>query len=133
MQSDQPTAPFSLVIVSWNGLQHLKPCIASLLSQMTAQWELLVVDNGSTDGTRGYVEALQHPGVRLIALGSNLGFAQASNLGVEASSGKWILLLNNDTVADPQLLSVLEKCKREFPEYQIFTCRMIRMSNGKMD
>lgn len=126
-------APFSVVIVSWNGLHHLKPCIASLLPQMEDRWELVVVDNASTDGTKEYIQGLRHPRVRLVPLESNLGFAEANNLGVERSLGQWVLLLNNDTVADPQLLRALERGTQDFPECQIFACRMIRMADSKID
>jgi GT2 family glycosyltransferase len=134
MQSEQSKAvAFSIVIVSWNGLHHLRPCIASLLPQMNDRWELLVVDNGSTDGSKEYIDSLQHSLVRCIALPANLGFAEANNVGAREASGKWILLLNNDTVSDPQLFVALEKGTKDFSDYQIFACRIIRMSDGKMD
>ena len=134
MGSEHPNTPrFSIVIASWNGLRHLQPCVGSLLPQMTPLWELVVVDNGSTDGTCEYVESLHEAGIRRIALHSNLGFAEANNIGVRETLGKWIFLLNNDTVADTELLRALEKCTVEFPQYQLFACRLIRMADGKID
>lgn len=127
------TSRSSIVIASWNGLHHLQPCIESLLPQMTPRWELLVVDNGSTDGTRQYLQTLQHTRICSIALHSNVGFAEANNIGIREASGRWILLLNNDTVCAPDLLQSLTEGVRDFPKYQIIACRMIRSEDGKMD
>ncbi len=95
----------SVVVVTWNGLGVLRPCMAAL-AQQTVAHELIVVDNGSRDGT---VEWLREhvPHARVIALPANTGFAGGNNIGIRAASGEALVLLNNDTVPDPWFLQQL--------------------------
>jgi GT2 family glycosyltransferase len=87
----------SIVIVSFNARADLERCLASLrAAPPQASHEIIVVDNGSTDGA---ADAARHwPGVRLVETGGNIGFASANNIGIRVSSGSNILLLNSDTV-----------------------------------
>lgn len=96
----------SIIIVNWNGWHYLKPCLTALDRQTFTNFEVIVVDNASTDGS---VEALQHdyPTVHLIKNTSNLGFAAANNQALPACRGSLIALLNNDTVAEPGWLAAL--------------------------
>ena len=87
----------SIIIVSFNARADLERCLASLRDACpAAPHEILVVDNGSTDGSAD--AARRWPNVRVIEAGANLGFARANNIGIRASSGVNILLLNSDTV-----------------------------------
>ena len=90
---------FSVVIPNWNGRQFLKTCLDSLKAQTYDDVEIIVVDNGSSDGSRTFITEY-YPEVRLIALKQNRGFTGACNLGMEAASGEYIALLNNDTELD---------------------------------
>ncbi len=95
----------SVVVVTWNGLRLLQPCVAALQAQ-TVEHELVVVDNGSHDGTVRWVkEAL--PTARLVALPTNLGFAGGNNAGLRAARGDLLVLVNNDTVPPPAFLADL--------------------------
>jgi len=98
----------SVVIPNLNGWHFLKPCLDSVFAQGFSEGELevVVVDNGSADGS---VENLarEFPRVIVIHNAENLGFAGAINQGVEAASGEWILLLNNDAVLTPGALRIL--------------------------
>lgn len=87
----------SIVIVSFNARADLDRCLDALQAAPPAiAHEIVVVDNGSTDGS---VEAAQRrPGVRVIALGANAGFAKGNNAGIRAATGDALLLLNSDTV-----------------------------------
>jgi GT2 family glycosyltransferase len=87
----------SLVVISLNSRDYLRACIDSILA---AQWrsvtcEIVVTDNGSTDGTIEMLAA-GYPGVRVMAHGRNLGFCTASNVAAEASSGRYVMFLNDD-------------------------------------
>ena len=87
----------SIVIVSFNASADLARCLASLAASPPAvDHEVLVVDNQSSDGAPEMVER-QFPGVRLLRAGGNLGFARANNLGIRATTGALVLLLNPDT------------------------------------
>lgn len=90
----------SIVIVTWNGWQYLDQCLRAVEAQEDISSEVIVVDNGSTDGTVAHVRA-RFPGVRLIALDENRGFAAGSNAGAREARGEYVAFLNNDTVADP--------------------------------
>ena len=96
----------SIVIVSWNGRQHLEACLAGVAAQTGVASETIVVDNGSTDGTADFVRA-RYPWVRLVQLSREPGFAGGNNAGVREARGRYVALLNNDTSADPGWLRAL--------------------------
>jgi GT2 family glycosyltransferase len=87
----------AVVVPSWNSARLLPVCLGSLRDQ-GAEIELLVVDNGSTDGSAGYLE---REGVPHLALAANAGFAAAVNRGVDRTASEAILVLNADTVLEP--------------------------------
>lgn len=100
------TAPrVSVVIPNRDGAGHLPECLDALGAQTFRDFETLVVDNGSTDRSAGIVG--EHAGVRWLPLGSNRGFPAAANAGVAASTSEIIVLLNNDTAAEPRWLEHL--------------------------
>ena len=91
----------TIVIVSFNTRSRLEACLASLrAAPPVTSHEVVVVDNGSMDGSPGAVEA-DWPGVRLVRLEANTGFAHAANVGIRRSAGELVLLLNSDAVAPP--------------------------------
>ena len=95
----------SVIVVTWNNLDLTRICIESL--QRNAGWpgwELIVVDNASTDGTRAYLQDAQGA---VILNEENRGFAAANNQGLAAARGERIILLNNDTIVPPGLIGAL--------------------------
>jgi GT2 family glycosyltransferase len=92
----------SVVVVTWNGLHVLRECVAGLVAQ-TVDHELVVVDNGSRDGTLAWLRAYA-PHVKLVALPTNAGFAGGNNIGMQAATGDYLVLLNNDTIPAPDFL-----------------------------
>jgi GT2 family glycosyltransferase len=95
-----------VVIPTWNGRELLDAALSSLARQSLAAAEVIVVDNGSTDGTTAHVK--EHwPAASLVALEGNRGFAAAVNAGVAASSSEYVALLNNDMELDPEWLASL--------------------------
>lgn len=96
----------SVIIPTWNGLRYLPECLGALLPQLPADAEVLLVDNGSTDGTAAWVRAA-HPAVRLLELGRNTGFAGGVSAGLRAARGGLLLLLNNDAFVEPGCLALL--------------------------
>lgn len=98
----------SIIIVNWNAEEYLKECIKSIYSNMVkTAFEIIVVDNMSSDGS---VSMLQNnfPGVRVIRNDVNIGFAKANNQAIKVSRGRYILLINPDTVViDQSLLKMI--------------------------
>ena len=93
----------SIIIVNWNGKHLLTGCLDSLKKQTFRDFEAIVVDNGSSDGSAEFVKA-KYPWVRVIENSDNLGFARANNIGIAASKSEYVALLNNDIVADKKWL-----------------------------
>ncbi len=98
----------SVVIPNWNGKRYLEVCLESLRRQSYRDFEIIVVDNGSTDGSVEFVRRA-FPEVRLLGFERNKGFSAAANMGIRASGGDYVALLNNDTEADPGWLEELKK------------------------
>lgn len=96
----------SLVILNWNGKTILGKCLESLKIQTYKNWELILIDNASTDGS---VEIAREkfPWSKIIELRQNLGFAKGNNIGIRESSGKYVILLNNDTEVKPTFIETL--------------------------
>lgn len=89
----------SVVVLNYNGRRYLKKCISSLSVQSYGDFEVIVVDNGSTDRSVEYLKT-HFPQVKIVRNETNLGFAGGINAGIEHAEGKYILTLNNDTQAD---------------------------------
>ena len=106
----------SVVIPNYNGMAFLETCLKALLADAPRS-EILVVDNGSSDGSRELVQE-RFPEVRLIALDQNYGFPRAVNEGIRASLRPYVILLNNDTEVLPgftkALAEALEADSRAF-------------------
>jgi GT2 family glycosyltransferase len=99
--------PFaSIIVVNMNGRTDLARCLPAALAQTYPSYEVVVVDNDSTDGSAEYV-AEHFPAVRLIRSGANLGFTGGNNLGFRHTTGEYVALLNPDTEADPGWLAAL--------------------------
>src|ERR1051326_1952717 len=109
----------SVVVVNWNRRDLLSACLASLARQQHPGFEVVVVDNGSQDGSAAMVErmAASYPvPLRLIANRENLGFCAANNQGFAASDSELVALLNNDAEAAPGWLSALESAIRRYED-----------------
>jgi GT2 family glycosyltransferase len=101
----------SIVIVNWNGVHLLQPCIAALRRQTERRFETIVVDNGSTDGSLEWLA--EQPDIRVIRNSTNQGFAPATNQGIRAGNTPFVALLNNDTEPDPRWLELLVQMMEE--------------------
>lgn len=104
----------SVIVLNWNGEAYLGECLDSILNQTYSDFELLVVDNASTDGSREWLRERAGGRIRLIELPGNLGYAGGNNRGIEAAKGEWIALVNNDAVLDRFWLKrIMEAVERE--------------------
>ena len=95
----------SVIIPNWNGGKWLEGCLNALKSQDYGDFEVLVVDDASTDGSMDRLEE-RFPGVRQLQLTEHHGFAKAVNAGIRATSGDYVLLLNNDTLPSTSFVGI---------------------------
>jgi GT2 family glycosyltransferase len=114
----------SVIILNWNGKYFLETCLAALRKQTFRDFEVLFVDNASGDGSAEFVLE-NFPEVRVIGLEQNVGFAAGNIAGYERARGEWIVLLNNDTEADPGWLEGLHDAIQAFPRAGTFACKML--------
>jgi GT2 family glycosyltransferase len=120
------TSPtLSIVIVNYNAQAHLENCLASLTSSPPATpHDIVVVDNASTDGSVRAVRA-RWPGIAVIQQPSNTGFAAGNNVGIRASTGTLILLLNNDTIVPAGAIDALVAALLAHPDAAVAGPRLL--------
>ena len=118
-----PAPDITVAVVNWNRREYLRACLASLAAQRGANFETIVVDNGSSDGSAAMARA--EFGVRVIANVANLGFCAANNQAFAAARGRFIALLNNDAVAAPDFLCHLRRAFDEAPEIGMAAAKVL--------
>jgi GT2 family glycosyltransferase len=106
--SDYPIATgvpglVSAIVLNWNGGEEVLKCIEHLVRQSYAQLEILLVDNGSTDGSAKIAQE-RFPRIAVYKNGRNLGYAEGMNIGIGHSAGEYVLLLNQDAFLEPDYL-----------------------------
>jgi GT2 family glycosyltransferase len=102
----------SVIIPNWNGRRFLAECIDSLKRQTCPDFETILVDNGSSDGSADFVQERYGEFVRVLMNRENLGYTGGNNAGIRAARGEYIALLNNDTVVEPDWIDELIKATR---------------------
>jgi len=126
----QPLA--SIIILNWNGKQYIKDCLVSLKKQSYKNLEVILVDNGSIDGSVSYIKNNFSSFVKLIENKSNLGFATGNNIGIKNSKGKYILLLNNDTKANSSWAEELIKAAESDDSIGMCASKVLSLDNPKI-
>lgn len=96
----------SVIIPNYNGMKYMQTCLESLMHQTYGHVPVVVVDNGSADGSREFIKQ-NYPSVKVIALQENTGFCHAVNVGIQATETPYVILLNNDTEAAPDFVEKL--------------------------
>lgn len=114
----------SVIILNWNGKPLLPDCLSSLKAQTFQEFEVILVDNGSSDGSATYVRE-HHPWVRLLELAENTGFAEGNNRGLSMAQGEYIATLNNDTKVSPDFLAELVRPMAENPGIGMVAAKML--------
>jgi len=122
----------SIIVVSWNSIGFLGECLESVREQTYKEWELIVVDNGSEDGSAELVRR-GFPEVRLITCSQNLGFARAGNLGLEESRGRWLLFLNPDVRLERDWLEKALPAFKISPHIGMVTGKILRFDHRIID
>ena len=116
-----------IVILNWNGKNLTAECLESLMEIDYCNYKILLVDNGSTDGSQEYFRD-RYPEIELVENGENLGFAEGSNVGVRRAmdcQADYVLLLNNDVEADPRLVGQVHDAIVHSGEGDFYACRMM--------
>ena len=122
---------FSVIIPNWNGKHHLTDCLESLRRQSLQNFEIILVDNGSTDGSAEFIKR-NYPEVMLLKLHKNHGFAYGVNAGINASRGEFFVLLNNDTEVVAIWLEQLQAAIKEHPDVFIFASMLVNYYNRNL-
>lgn len=104
----------SIIILNFNGMNHLKTCLDSILRTDYPNFEVIVVDNGSNDGSVEFIEE-KYPEVRIIKLERNMGAPYGYMVGVWNANGKYVAILNNDIEVPPNWLTPLVKTLEKLP------------------
>lgn len=106
-QFNQPVPDLSIILVCWNNKSYLGPCLHSLYDgKLCSRFDVVVVDNGSTDGSQAMLRE-QFPEVQIIQNDHNVGLSCACNQGIQATQGRYALLLNNDTLVNGASLDAM--------------------------
>ncbi len=114
MENKSTASSVTIIIVTRNHLEHLKDCLESVMNLGYPHIEIILADNGSTDGSPDFVQE-KFPSVRVLRLDKNYGFAEGNNRGIKQARGDYIFLLNPDTKVEPEcvnrLVDIMEKDK----------------------
>lgn len=119
----------TVIIPNYNGLKYMRLCMESLRQQRCRDFRVLVVDNGSDDGS---VQWLKEQRIPTIFLKENTGFTGAVNTGIRAAGTEFVLLLNNDTVAEPGLVGELLKTIERSEKIFAVSSKMIQMHHREL-
>jgi GT2 family glycosyltransferase len=115
-----------VVIPNWNGRRWLPGCLGALGRQEVAPDEVIVVDNGSSDGSLEYLHE-SWPDVLVIGLAENTGFARAANVGLRAARGQLVALINTDVELAPDWLARMSRAAAEHPAAAAVACKMLSL------
>ena len=123
----------TIVIPNYNGIAYLGACLRSVEKQEGVSAEVLVVDNGSTDGSQEYIRT-EFPACRLICLEKNYGFCRAVNEGFRYAGSEYVILLNNDTEIEPDFaLRLLASIQKDQKRFSCQACMIQYHDHSKMD
>ena len=121
----------SIIIVNWNGKKFLAKCLESLRHQAYRHFSIILVDNGSNDGSIDFV-IRNYPEVKIIALPRNVGFSAANNIAIKTVKTEYVALLNNDAVAHPLWLQSLIGALETYPEAGFAASKMLFYDNPEI-
>ncbi len=121
----------SIVIPNFNGRRHLEVCLSSIQNLTYKHFEIIVVDNASTDGSVDFVKA-NYPKVKLFINAVNLGFAEGCNVGIRKAKGNYVALLNNDVEVDSSWLQELILVAQSDPCIAICASKIMMFHNRKI-
>jgi hypothetical protein len=124
----------SVIILNYNGLEFVDNCLKSVFGSSYSDFEVIFVDNASSDGSLTHVRKKfsSQPNLKLVINNKNYGFALGNNVGAEQASGKYLVFLNIDTVVDSNWLSALVNAMDNYPTVRAAQCKLLLMDNPKL-
>jgi GT2 family glycosyltransferase len=111
-------------VLNWNGLKYLGPCLTSLMNQNVTDYEVILVDNESSDGSVDYCKQ-NFPTARVIENRRNFGFGKGNNIGITQAKGEYVIVLNQDTVVPPDFVQTLVKVASSDSSIGSVGCRQV--------
>ena len=105
----------SIIIPVFNQVNYTSQCVDRIRSNTISPYELIIINNGSTDGTKDYLESLKSTGIKIQHLSENTGFVNACNQGARLASGEYLVFLNNDTLPEDGWLEALISAAEKIP------------------
>jgi GT2 family glycosyltransferase len=125
-----PDTPLvSILIVTYNSERHLAACFESLRRQDWPVLEVIIIDNGSSDGTQGMLEKIA-PGWKVVLNHNNRGFAAAQNQAIRQAKSDWLLTLNPDVALSPDFVSQLMSWRDKDERIGLLCGKLLRLSSG---
>lgn len=121
----------TIIIPNYNGKKFMKDCMDALAQQEYKDFDLICVDNGSTDGSLAYFRE-EYPDMQVIALDENYGFSRAVNEGIKAAQTPYVILLNNDTKPFPGYVGALVEMMDRHPNAFSCSAKMIQMYHPEL-
>jgi len=121
----------SVVVLNWNGGRMVEGCLMSVRDQSYHPLEIIVVDNASTDGSADLIK-MRFPEVKLIINKKNLGFGGGNNIGIHASRGRYIMILNNDACLGPDCIKELKRSIEKDKRYGACASKILLDNNGNL-
>ena len=126
---------FSVIILNHNAKTLLKQCLKSILDNTSADCEIVIVDNGSTDGSKEYLRQLsfQHPKLKIATTRQNLGAAKGRNIGAKLAQGEYLFFLDVDTQVEEDFVSPIEQKFRQDPHLGAIQAKLLLGQSNKID
>ncbi len=121
----------TVIIPNFNGMKYLDDCLSSLYACEDTSFPVIVVDNGSTDGSAAFIRR-RFPAVKLICFPENRGFCGAVNAGILAAATPYVILLNNDTTVSRKFVSYLTKAVCENERFFSAGAKMVTMKDPQV-
>ena len=121
----------TVVIPNWNGIRFLEPCLKSLRMQTFDDFDIILIDNGSKDGSAEFVRK-RFPEVKVKRFLRNTGFCHAVNTGIRMSRSPYVIMLNNDVICDPEMLEKLTGGMKQYPKAFSCQAKMLSMDNPSL-
>jgi len=121
----------SIIIVNYNGRHHLEECLKSLMQVTYKKFEVILVDNNSTDGSIEFVKN-NYPSIKIKKLDKNYGFAEPNNIGAKIAKGDFLLFLNNDTKVNPNFIQEMVNVFNQDSKIAISQSLLLK-TNGEIE